>query len=65
MMSSAWRWQWRRDSLAEPGQILVSGVVKELVEDRDLTALLLDEGRRPIRGLESALHVYRVEWQTG
>jgi class 3 adenylate cyclase len=51
-------------SLAEPGQILVSGVVRELIEDPDLTARLLDGGRRPIRGLESALHVYRVAWQT-
>lgn len=51
-------------SLAEPGQILVSGVVRELIEDPALTARLLDGGRRPIRGLESALHVYRVAWQT-
>ena len=51
-------------SLAEPGQILVSGVVRELVEDRDLAARLLDGGRRSVRGLESALHVYRVERQT-
>jgi class 3 adenylate cyclase len=52
-------------SLAEPGQILVSGVVREeLVEDRDLSARLLDVGRKPIRGLVSALQVYRVEWRT-
>ena len=50
-------------SLAEPRQILVSGVVRELVQDRDLTARLLDGGRKTVRGLESALHVYRVEWQ--
>ena len=48
---------------AEPGQILVSGVVRELVEDRDLAARLLDAGRRPVRGLASALQVYGVEWQ--
>lgn len=51
-------------SLAEAGQILVSGVVRELLEDRDLTARLLDGGRRPVRGLESALRVYRLDWQT-
>jgi class 3 adenylate cyclase len=50
-------------ALAEPGQILVSGVVRELVEDRDLAARLLDAGRRPVRGLASALQVYGVEWQ--
>jgi adenylate cyclase len=50
-------------ALAEPGQILVSGVVRELVEDGDLAARLLDAGRRPVRGLASALQVYGVEWQ--
>jgi hypothetical protein len=34
-----------------------------LVEDRDLAARLLDAGRRPVRGLASALQVYGVEWQ--
>jgi class 3 adenylate cyclase len=51
-------------ALAEPGQILVSGVVRELVEDPNLTACMHDAGRRPIRGLASALQVYRVEWQS-
>jgi class 3 adenylate cyclase len=50
-------------ALAEPGQILVSGVVRELIEDQNLTACLHDAGRRPIRGLASALQVYKVEWQ--
>jgi class 3 adenylate cyclase len=50
-------------ALAEPGQILVSGVVKELVQDRDLADRLLDAGRQPVRGLVSALHVYGLEWQ--
>jgi class 3 adenylate cyclase len=50
-------------ALAEPGQILVSGVARELVEDPDLTACMHDAGRRPIRGLASALQVYSVEWQ--
>jgi class 3 adenylate cyclase len=54
----------RLRALAEPGQILVSGVVRELVEDDPmLAACMHDAGRRPIRGLASALQVYRVEWQ--
>lgn len=49
---------------ASPGQILASGIIRELTEDETLRRRLRSAGRIQIRGLESALQVYEVDWNT-
>ena len=46
--------------LAEPGQILVSGVVRDLTAGKRL--LFADHGETAPRGFEDAVHLYEVRW---
>jgi class 3 adenylate cyclase len=47
--------------MAEPGQILVSGVVRDLTAGKRL--LFADHGERAPRGFEDAVHLYEVRWR--
>lgn len=46
---------------AEPGQILVSDVVRQLVAGKDF--LFADRGETALRGFEDPVHVYEVSWR--
>jgi adenylate cyclase len=46
--------------LAEPGQILVSGVVRDLTAGKRF--LFADLGETAPRGFEDAVHLYEVRW---
>ena len=46
--------------LAEPGQILVSGVVRDLVAGKKY--LFADHGETVPRGFEDAVHLYEARW---
>jgi adenylate cyclase len=46
---------------AEPGEILVSNVVRELAAGKDF--LFADRGERALRGFEDPVRVWEVRWQ--
>jgi adenylate cyclase len=46
---------------AEPGQILVSDVVRRLVAGKDFD--FVDRGRATLKGLPERVHLYEVPWE--
>ena len=48
---------------AEPGQILVSGVVKELCSDPDLAEQFVEHDRMLVKGVGAWIQVYEVGWR--
>jgi adenylate cyclase len=46
--------------IAEPGQILVSGVVRDLTAGKRF--LFADHGETVPRGFEDSVHLYEVRW---
>ncbi len=46
---------------AEPGQILVSDVVRQLVAGKDF--LFSDRGEVALRGFEDPVRLYEVRWE--
>lgn len=50
---------------ADPSRILVTGIVRELSDDPALADFFVDRGRVPLKGYESALQLYEVDWRAG
>lgn len=49
---------------AEAGQILVSGILHELCSDSRFADRFIDRGRIQMKGFQSALQVYELDWRS-
>ena len=49
---------------AEAGQILVSGILHELCSDSGFADRFIDRGRIQMKGFQSALQVYELDWRS-
>ena len=49
--------------MAEPDQIVVAGVLKELCGDDAVPGGFKDLGRATLKGFVSAVQLYAVEWR--